>query len=268
MTLFRIFTGLIAIAAGTIAGQTPPPAFEVASVKPAAPSAAARSRSSMRYTNGRVELTNVSLKNVLARAYDIRPSQINGPSWMDSEYYDVVAKIPDGTPKERISVMFQTLLAERFKMAVHKETKEESVYVLVVGKNGPKLTKSEGDRSGMKMSNGKIEFVCTTMASFVFSLANLLGRPVLDMTQIEGKYDIVLEVATDELPGMRRMGGGVPPAAVAGTDGPGGRGPAPADAPSASLFSAVQQLGLKLESRKAPVEHLIVDSAEKVPTEN
>jgi len=264
-----------------------PPAFEVASIKLAAPSPIGRVSVRMSNTPGRVSYSNVTLKDVLANAYKLKRTQINGPSWLETERYDISAKVPDGAPKEQIPAMLQTLLAERFKLAAHRETKEESVYALVVGKSSSVLKKSEEVTEGepvppgpdgarnarsrgasVSMNNGKIEINRATVATFADTLANLLGRPVLDMTQIEGKYDFTLEVSMDDLAGIRRRGGGAPSTAVAGTDSQGGGAPAPERDPAASIFTAVRQFGLKLESRKAPVERLIVDRAEKVPSEN
>ena len=267
------------VALGQPAGSAP--AFEVASIKQAAAQNDGHVRVSMGGDPGRVNYTNVTLKNVLTRAYDVRNYQITGPSWLDSERYDIVAKVPDGAPKEQIPAMLQNLLAERFKMAVHRETKEQPVYALVVGKNGPKLKKAEGGparqtighgggpqrRGAMVMvGNGRMEARGATVTAFAEALSNLMDRPVVDMTKIEGNYDIALEVSMEDLSGMRRMG------MMAGP-GPGARGPeegapAPESTPAPSIFTAVQQLGLKLESRKAPIDFIVVDRAEKVPTEN
>jgi uncharacterized protein (TIGR03435 family) len=260
------------------------PALEVASVKPSAAQSDGHVRVSMGGDPGRVNYTNVTLKNVLARAYDVRSYQITGPSWLDSERYDVIAKVPDGAPKEQIPAMLQNLLAERFGMKVRRETKEQAVYALVVGKNGPKLKKAaEGEaarppaavahsggpaRRGtmMMMSNGRLEARGATMTAFTDMLSNLMDRPVVDMTHIEGNYDIALDVSMEELAGMRKM------PMMAGP-GPGARGPeevrpVPESGPAPSIFTAVQQLGLKLESRKAPIDYVVVEQAQKVPTEN
>jgi len=124
----------------------------------------------------------------------------------------------------------------------------------------------------MMSGNGKLEAKRVKLGVFTDMLANMLGRPVIDKTNLEGQYDITLEVSPEDIRGMHRMA--APPAAAmgegagAGTAGPGAEAPAPERAPGGSLFSAVQQLGLKLESQKGPVERLVVDSAEKVPTEN
>lgn len=269
--------------------QANPPAFEVASIKQAAPQTMGRMMVRMGGDPGRVDYANVSLKDVMARAYEVKRYQINGPSWMDSERYDITAKVPDGVPKEQIPAMLRVLLAERFKMAAHKETKEQPVYALIVGKNGPKLTKSEDSPEGapprtmvapdggkiqapkgammMEMGgpggNARMKAVGVDLGRFSDMLSGMLDRPVLDMTGVTGNYDISLDVSMEELAGMKRMAVGGP-GPGAGPD----HGPAPEGAPSASIFQAIQQLGLKLDPRKAPVEFVIIDRADKVPTEN
>ena len=293
MKRFLAGTGLCVLASLAAFSQGKPPAFEVASIKQAAPQAAGRMMVRMGGDPGRVDYANVSLKDVLARAYNMKRFQVNGPSWLDSERYDITAKVPDGVKPEEIPAMLQVLLAERFKMVTHKETKEQPVYALVVGKSGPKLTKSEEGNEGaapktlalpdggrgpapkgaMMMSmngpggNARMQANGVTLARFSDMLSGMLDRPVLDMTELKGNYDIALDVSMEDLAGMKRLAVGV--GGPGGPGGPGGdHGPAPDAAPAASIFTAVQSLGLKLDPRKAPVEFLIVDRGEKVPTEN
>jgi len=113
--------------------------------------------------------------------------------------------------------------------------------------------------------NGRIQAKKVTLASFCDMLSNILDRPVVDMTEVKGEYDITLEISPEEMRGMRMMRAGV---AGPGAPGHSADGPAPESTPGASIFTAVQQLGLKLDGRKAPIEYIIVDKAEKVPTEN
>jgi uncharacterized protein (TIGR03435 family) len=291
---------LVALTALTAFAQSATtPSFEVASIKPAAPMQNGMIRVGMGGDPGRVNYSNVSLKNILTRAYNVKPHQISGPDWLDSERFDVVATVPDGVPKEQIPVMLQNLLAERFKMQVRKETKDANVYALIVGKGGPKLTPAKDDAGdgqkagpvmvgpdgkpaprpagGMMMirSDGHashIEAKKTTVTAFCDMLSNFLDRPVLDMTEIQGQYDVTLDVSAEEMAGLR---GGIRMAVAAGggpamghsTDGA-AAGPAPESTPGASIFSAVQQLGLKLDPRKAPMDYIVVDKADRVPTEN
>jgi uncharacterized protein (TIGR03435 family) len=296
----RYFAGSLLLAAAAAFAQTAPalPSFEVASVKPAPPPTDGRMMVRMGGDPGRVDYSNVSLKDLLSRAYEVKRFQISGPSWLETERFDVTAKVPDGTPREQVPLMLQQLLNERFKMAVHKEKKEMPVYALVVGRGGPKLQKSAetplalppdpgvpgaadgrggrgpsgflgGGRGMIRIGGGKIEAKQVTLGSFADMLANFLDRPVVDETKLEGNYDISMDVSMEEMAGMRGLRMGAPPQHDGGAAGAGpAAGPAPDSTPGASIFTAVQQLGLKLEPRKAPMDLVVIDHSEKVPTEN
>ena len=126
------------------------PAFEVASVKPAAPITGNFIRVGMRggpgsSDPGQITYNNVTVKDVVMNAYGVKRFQISGPGWLDSERYDIVAKLPRGATKAEFMVMLQNLLAERFKLTLHREKKDLPMYALVVGKNGPKLKESVDD---------------------------------------------------------------------------------------------------------------------------
>ena len=282
----RLATFLL-LAAPAAFAQTTLPSFEVASVKPAPPPTDGRMMVRMGGDPGRVDYTNVSLKDLLSRAYEVKRYQVSGPSWMETERFDVTAKVPDGTPKEQVPLMLQQLLNERFRMAVHKEKKELPVYALVVVKGGPKLQKAEDDpsspealppgpprpdgpvRRGMiRMMPGKIDAKHINMGSFTDMLSNILDRPVIDETKLDGNYDISMDVSMEEIGLMRGMRF-PPPQHEAGPAGgqPGGA-PVAESTPGTSIFTAIQQLGLKLEPKKAPVDLVVVDRSEKVPTEN
>jgi uncharacterized protein (TIGR03435 family) len=120
-----------------------PPSFEVASIKAAAPAISGKLMIRMGGDPGRVDYNNVSLRDIIRQAYDVHDYQISGPDWMNSARFDIVAKVPDGAPKDQVPLMWQTLLAERFKLQIHRETKELPMYALVVGRNGPKMKASE-----------------------------------------------------------------------------------------------------------------------------
>jgi uncharacterized protein (TIGR03435 family) len=286
------------------------PTFEVASVKPAAPIVGNRIMVMMHggpgsNDPGQITYTNVTLYNVLISAYGVKDFQISGPAWLDSERYDIVAKVPRGATKAESKVMMQNLLAERFKLTLHREKKELPMYALVVGKNGPKLKESVEDPAAaaamrqptmgkdgfpvmppglaslgaksLKMMNGGSGASMTashqSMAEFAETLSSRLDLPVVDMTGLTGKYDYTLSFSAEGLGRMRLPGGLAPPPPVAPPSGEGGPGMAMAGAPdgqsSPDLFTAVQeQLGLKLEQRKGPVELLVIDHLEKVPIEN
>jgi uncharacterized protein (TIGR03435 family) len=291
------------------------PTFEVASVKPAAPITGNRIAVMMRGgpgtpDPGQITYSNVTLKNVLTNAYGVKSFQISGPGWLDTERYDIVAKLPRGATKEQFMVMLQNLLAERFQLTLHREKKDLPMYALVVGKNGPRMKESADDaapkdggpaadgpppppgklpmdRDGfpvmpgsmgrgatsMALMNGNARMTANgqTMARLAEMLSNQLDLPVVDMTGLTGKYDFTLYFAPEGL--MRMLGGLTPPPPGAPPPGEGGGGMPMASTPdgqsSPNLLSALQeQLGLKLEQRKGPVDLLVIDHLEKAPVEN
>ncbi len=245
------------------------PAFEVASVKPAPPPTDNRMRVGMSGDAGRVNFSNVTLINIMTRAYNVKDKQILGPDWLKSERYDIVATLPAGAPRDQIPLMLQTLLEDRFKLALHRETKVLPIYALVVGKNGPKLHQANAE-GGLRVSMGPKGRKMTgsvSIARLADTLSAFMDRPVLDLTELKGNFDIDLDWTPDGQTGGPGFfgpgGGGRPPEG----GGEGKAAPDNADAPS--IFTAVQEkLGLRLEGRKSPVDILIIDHAERVPTEN
>jgi uncharacterized protein (TIGR03435 family) len=230
---------------------------------------------------GTLTYTNVTLKLLAQMAYNLKEFQVEGPDWIDSIGYDLIAKMPPGTTKEQAARMMQTLLAERFKMEFHRETKQMPVFALVVGKGGPKMKEVEspapipdapppdglrsmgsGPGIRMMMSPGGIRLAGQmTMAQLSDALTRQLARPVLDQTELTATFDVDITWMPDEMDSARMapMGGG-----------PGGEGPqARVAEPALTLAQALQEkLGLKLEARKSSAEVLIIDRAEKVPVEN
>lgn len=307
-----------AIGAAALAQVADPPTFEVASVKTAAPPKDGRfGFTGMRGgpgTNdpGQVSYTNMPMRLLMMMAYDIKRYQVIGPDWLDSERYDVLAKVPAGATKEQARLMMQSLINERFHMKLHHESREMKLDELVVGKNGPKLKESTIDpkeaaempkgpppappkpdkngfpqmeRAGMLImirpaSNGSLTARMSakgqTMGALVGVLSNELRHPVVDKTGLAGIYDFNLEYAPEGMPGGMLPppppGGG--PAGGGGLIAPGGGNPGPgggesAGEPAPVLAAALQQqLGLRLESKKGPVDVLVIDSADKTPTEN
>jgi uncharacterized protein (TIGR03435 family) len=235
---------------------------------------------------------NCPLTELVVQGYGLKRFQIRAEDWMNTSRYDVNAKVPAGATKEQFRLMLQRLLAERFKLATHHESKEMDAYELVVAKNGPKFKESVDDPAGgpvpeppppgplpkdkdghvivpsgatiFEVTNGvpwaRMNAAKETMDSFVARLASFLRQPVFDATGLKGKYDFILNWTPDPV----AMGAPPPPPPVAG-EAP----PAPLASDGPTLFGAVQsQLGLKLESRKRQVDVLVLDHAEKVPTEN
>jgi uncharacterized protein (TIGR03435 family) len=246
------------------------PGFEVASIKPAPPPSQGRMMVGVKRDAGRVTYSGMPLKMLITTAYRVKPYQVSGPGWLDSERFEIVAKLPEGANAEQIPEMLQALLAERFGLKLHRETKELPVLALVVGKNGPKLEEvdappaaaspSLGQGGMMRMEPGKLTAQRVKLDGFAGMISNMVGRPVIDETGLTGFYNFTLEFSPED---MANMKGGVMRMA-----GPSEAGPAPEAAPGGSIFQSVQKLGLKLEPRKAPIEFLVVDHVEKTPTEN
>lgn len=213
----------------------------------------------MHTDRGRITFNGITLRECIARAYRIRDYQLNAPEWVNQSRFDIVATIPAGHTDDEFPEMLQRLLTERFKLQVHRETKELQVYGLTVAKNGPKFQESAESNSGasIRASGGRLIAKRIKMAGLASQLSDWAGRPVLDMTGLNARYDVTLEFVLDQ--SLTGKGSIAEKEASAQTSEP--EGP--------SIFTAVQaQLGLKLEPRKAPVEMLIVDRVEKSPIEN
>lgn len=301
---FRLAAFAALIAGGAaLAAQAPPPApepppggwaFEVASIKP---NNSGDGRVMMQMQPGQLRATNVSLQLLIRNAYQLQDFQISGgPSWMASERFDIIAKMPEGVPltpgpppaaggpPTPMQQMMRRLLAERFKLAVHNETKDSPIFALIVarsdGRLGPQIKKSEidcaavmaagrgrgpampppggpgrgGDNMpcGIRIGPGALTMGGTPLATFAQSLGMFAGRIVLDRTGLTGNYDINLTWTPDQMP--RPAGDGPPPQINGVAIDPNGP----------SLFTAVQeQLGLKLDSQRGPVQVMVIDHAEK-----
>ncbi len=255
--------GVALMAGWAVWGQTAAPlSFEVASVKPAVPGPWRESKAGV----DRIDFPGVSLRYSIAYAYGVKEYQVSGPAWLGSSRFDILAKGSEGTRHEQLPAMMQALLAERFKLQVHHETKEFNVIALTVGRNGPKLKESppvpggaDGAMIGMSMSGtgvGRMEVKQGNMTALANTLSRMLGSPVVDTTGIAGRYDFELEFSPDDSRGM---------IAVPATSGAG----APSvSEPVASIYSSIQQLGLKLEARKVAMDAIVFDAAEKTPTGN
>ena len=254
---------LAALVSGAWAQPQIAPKFEVATVKP---NSADDHRIMIGIQpGGRFQATGVTLKLLMTQAYNVRDFQIEGgPGWITTERFDILAKAEAGAdriPPEQFRPMLAALIEDRFQIKLHRETKEMPVYTLVAGKNGPKLQANAGEPGPrMQMGRGQLIGKKVPMTMLVQQLSQQLGRPVVDKTDLKGEYDFKL-VWTPQ-PGE----GG---AMFAPPGGPGGpEGPPLSDPDGPSIFSAIQeQLGLKLESEKGPVEILVLDRVEK-PTEN
>jgi uncharacterized protein (TIGR03435 family) len=243
--------GLLLVVAGVAAPQSPASkaSFDVASIKlhPGPITFSSDPAVQGRTVTG----TASTLLDLITTAYGVRYEQISGgPNWMNSDHYDLTAKAEgEGTlTKDQARQMLQTLLADRFQLKVHRETKEAPVYALVVGKNEPKLKRTSADAPGNNFVRGSVagmhmEATRGTMEQLARQLSATAGRPVIDKTGLTGYYAYTL----DWIPASRI--------------------PEP-DSDTPSMVAALQeQLGLRLERAKGPFEMLLIDSAEK-PSEN
>jgi uncharacterized protein (TIGR03435 family) len=229
---------------------------------------------------------------------------------MGAPRFNVQAKLPEGATEKQVPQMLQALLADRFKLVIHRDTKDHSVYALIVGKGGLKLKESEPDappleiapepkkgetvigqgssqvrisgsmESGkgvtvnggpqgqmrMSMVDGKMhmEAAKMSMSALAEFATRFVDRPVVDLTELKGNYQMALELSMDDLKNIARAAG------VAMGSGDAGKAPleAPSDPSGSSIFMSLQQMGLKLEARKAPLALIVVDHLEKAPTEN
>lgn len=257
--MLRIMLGLswISLATGLIGQTAKTAAFDVASVRPSQLSNAGGEgsrRENIQVEPGNLSMRNVSLSSCIQWAYDVRPYQVSGPGWMGDERYDISAK-SDGPAKEaKLRVMLQTLLVERFRLALHRQTKDLPAYALLLGKNGSKLRPSEGEGEPV-LNGGKLNLVTgrIPLSQFTDMLAGPLQAPVVDMTGLTGRFDFTLDLTSYLAPYLQQE------------HKPGD--PLP-DLAAIVIIALQEELGLKLEARKMPIEMLMVDRAEKVPTEN
>ena len=261
------------------------PSFEVATIKQ---NTAVQGRSRLGDPpGGRFVAIRINLRTLIGAAYQGNPptGQLSGgPSWIDSDLWDIEAKAPEGSVPPgttfgfppKMVLMLQSLLEERFQLKLHRETRESAVYDLTIAKGGSKLNLSEDQtppampgngaplqpgtipRGAMKMVNGDFEASALSFGDFSKALATLyLHRPVNDKTDLKGLYDIKLRWTPDPSIG-----------APVGPGGPVVPAPPSGDPAGPDIFTAIQeQLGLKLESAKGPVEFLVIGSAQK-PSQN
>jgi uncharacterized protein (TIGR03435 family) len=299
-------TRLCVIASMAFAAFAQQPAasvFEAASVKVADPNPSPVTlpdgnvqpaiRGCRRPNPATLSCTSATLKQLLTEAYSVKPFQIEGPGWLDSDLFDVSAKGPAGTTWQQMPAMIQALLAERFHVVLHKDSRLSAGYELIVAKGGPKLNEVDKGEvaaynaaeaagaapaalkrnaappmgvftismssTGARRQRGKM-----TMGQLTSMLTNLLSRPVVDKTELKGTYDIDLAYLADDSDSLQRQIRAQSPPSIAA----GGAPAASADTPIPTLIQSVQALGLKLDSKKVPLDVYVIESANKVPVAN
>jgi len=233
---------LVLAAALSLAATT----FEVASIKPAIPDAFGSSGEDGK--NGLLKVYNVNLRRCIRYAYGVPETQIlGGPRWVDELRYDITARADQPVAEPQLLTMLQPLLADRFKLTLHRETRQVAGYILTAAKGGIKAAVSAPDgRLGANGGRGRIDTVGTQVSELIIRLSDLLQQPVVDRTQDTRRFDFHLRWSPDTAPG------GAEPVA---SDGP-------------SLSTALEeQLGLRLVSQKVLAEVLVIDHAE-LPSAN
>ena len=314
-SLLKSFSIAIILSGASLLAQTP--TFEVASVKPSEPItpamvASGKLHAGMKIDGKRVDIGNFGLMQLICKAYDVKAYQVSGPSWLKTvglsgQRFDIVANLPEGATKEQVPQMLQALLAERFKLVIHRESKDQAVYAMVIGKGGLKIEESQPPaaspdgavpnpavtgsssvsvsqtKGGAVVSDGsgkqqkmtpspdgksmRFEIWGATLAELAEGLSPMVDHPIVDMTGLTGKYHVTLDISMQELMNIARAAGAAVPAAEGGGDA---SKPAElaSDPGGSSLFTTIQTLGLKLEPRKSPMSFIVVDTVEKMPTEN
>ena len=234
--------------------QSAGPAFDVASVRPSAQQVGPDYNNQVTYTSAGFNARNVTLKRLVADAYRCQLNQVTGPPWLDRNEYDVEARMPEGTSKEQVALMLRTLLSDRFHLKQHSETRQMRVYELTAGPGGAKIQPMKSASAvlapqGMHFRGDLHQFADLLTVQFSIPAAEDPTKPVraggdpipvLDKTSLPGVYDFTVDIRPE---------------------------------PGTDLFTAwkrvlEEDLGLKIESKKADVPVVVVDDALKMPTEN
>lgn len=272
--------------------------FEVASIRPSVQEPGGKVSVGVHIDGAQVRVVSLSLRDYLAIAYRTKGNMISGPDWTGSERFDISATLPAGSTAAQLPEMFKALLADRFHVKLHTEKKEFPVYALLVGKGPLKLKETPpdsgtgtatdsdkddpkgtvnvaatGSAAGVAINLGhgaSISFVPNrfeakklTMEQFANGIERFADRPIVDMTGLKGQYDLAFDVNPEDYrPMLIRSavyaGVVLSPQALRFLD----------RSSSAALGDALQQTGLRLESRKAPLDVLVIDDALKTPTAN
>jgi uncharacterized protein (TIGR03435 family) len=278
---------LISAATAATAQTKEAPAFEVASIRPSADGPPAPGAAGVQITKERVHFAYLSLRDYLSIAYSVPVQRIVGPDWINSTRFDVSATFPGGATEGRFPRMIQSLLHDRFKLQAHLESRESPVYALETARGGVKLTRlpddaptdapftvtSSGGPEGVSVdlgqdaalvfTNKQFEARKVTMQILAETLGRFVDRPILNLTHLEGRYNVTFTVAQEDfMPMLIRSavnaGVTLPPQAMAALDQPS----------MGSVENGLKSLGLVIEARRAPLDVLVVESIERTPTEN
>jgi uncharacterized protein (TIGR03435 family) len=240
----RLAKAFVVLASAAAFGQTASLRFEVASIRMSQPGPPFDVVQAMQ--GGATRCTHVTFHTLIRWAYRLDDHQLQGgPAWLDSDRFDIVAKPQSFATRDEVELMVQALLADRCKLSFHRDTKDVTGYEIVVGKNGPKLQAADGDsRPNAEMGMGFVTAKKMQIQFLAKALAHRLNCPVVDKTALKGDFDYKLEWAPER------------------------HSQNPEAEPALTVFTAIEeQLGLKLEARRFPLETLVIDHIEK-PSEN
>ena len=290
-----VFVAIVAFIPVLVNAQpaTPHLDFEVASIRPAPPMDASV-KIGMHIDGAQVRFNDLSVRDCMRIAWAIKDFQVIGPDWVGSDRWDITAKLPEGARSDQVPEMLQNLLVERFKITFHHDKKEFAVYALVPGKGGLKLKETpadpasdapaapksnlnvnaSGSAAGVFVDFGNGSFYSfadnklvghkLTMALIADTLSRYVDKPVVNMTDAPATayYDFTFEITPDDYRTMLirtalKAGVSLPPEAMR-----------LADASTDSLTTAMELAGIRLDSRKAPLDVMVIDHADKTPTEN
>jgi uncharacterized protein (TIGR03435 family) len=272
--------------------QAPHKEFDVASVRPAPINVSGQEKVALglHIDGAHVRIASFSLRDLIVRAYGVKAGQVTGPDWIASERYDVNATLPAGSTADDIPVMLQALLTDRFKLKTHRDKKEFPVYALIIGKTPLKLIEdaqdpetadskgavnaaATGSAAGVSVNLGRGSYYTFADNQFeakkmginmlCLQLERYVDRPIINMTDLNGTYDITLKLTPEDYQAMLiriavNSGVVLPPQVLQYMEG----------SSISSLFDGIQQAGLKLDPRKAPLDVIVVDQAQKTPTDN
>ena len=265
--------------------------FEVASIRPASEQVQ-QVTAGLHIDGAQVALNYFSIKDIVGIAYRVKPNQIVGPDWLAGQRFTIAAKLPDGASQDQVPQMLESLLTDRFQMKMHRETRDFPVYGLGVAKTGLKInalpsepnSDTSGDKApiniaaggngnGVAIDLGKgssfalgptaFEVKRLNMPTIADMLSRFTDRPVVDMTELKGRYDFTLDLTPEDRTAMLirialAQGVVLPPQALRALD----------VGSNISLSSSLEKLGFTFESRRAPLELVVIDNIQKTPTEN
>lgn len=286
-SLMRRSMCALALVALTTAVAAQGPSFEVASIRPSSEEPPAPGAAGVHITKEQVHFAYLSLRDYLSIAYSVPIQRISAPEWINSARFDVGATFPGGATPEQFPKMIENLLRTRFKLQAHMESKESPVFTLEVASSGSKLvrvpddapsdapfsvtssasadgvTADLGNGASLVFNNKQFEARKVTMRILVETLSRFMDRPILDLTKLDGRFNVTFAMAQEDyMPMLVRSavnaGITLPPQAMALLDAPS----------IGSVESGLKSLGLVLEARRAPLDLLVVDSIETAPTEN